>query len=141
MRFPFDTLELENALLKLKVTLRSSGGTRRKALSDEETDVQAFGQKLFEALLTDELRSLYYRSKDRATDQRKGLRLRLHIRPAELAGLPWEYLFDAQVPNYLCLSKRTPLVRYLDLAHPVEPLTIAPPLRILAMTAGPRDQV
>jgi tetratricopeptide (TPR) repeat protein len=141
MRFPFDTLELENALLKLRLALRSSGGVRRKALTESETAVQSFGQKLFEALLADDLRSLFYESKREVARQgRGGLRLRLHIRAAELAALPWEYLYDPRVPDYLCLSKKTPLVRHLDLAHPIEPLTVAPPLRILAMTASPSDQ-
>src|SRR5690349_13373306 len=57
MRFPFDTLELENALLKLEKALLQSGGTRRKAPTEQEEDVQHFGQALFEALLEGDLQS------------------------------------------------------------------------------------
>jgi hypothetical protein len=108
--------------------------------TEKEEDVQRFGQTLFEALLEGDLRSLYYESKREATRQGQGLRIRLHIRAPELAALPWEYLYDPRVPDYLCLSRSTPLVRYLDLAHPIEPLSIAPPLQILAMIASPSDQ-
>ncbi len=140
MRFPYDTLELENALLKLEKALLQSGGTRRKAVTGEEEDVQRFGQALFEAMLEGDLRSLYYESKREAMRQGQGLRVRLHIRVPELAALPWEYLYDPRVPDYLGLSRGTPLVRYLDLAHPIEPLAVAPPLQILAMIASPSDQ-
>ncbi|HEU5198190.1 MAG TPA: CHAT domain-containing protein [Ktedonobacterales bacterium] len=140
LRFPFDALALENALLKLENALLQSGGTRRKALTEQEQAVQDFGRALFEALLEGDLRSFYYESKRDATRQGRGLRVRLHIRAAELAALPWEYLYDPRVPDYLCLSRGTPLVRYLDLPHPIEPLTIEPPLQILAMMAGPNDQ-
>lgn len=140
MHFPFDTLELENQLLRLQNVLLNSGGGRRKALTPNEEAVQQFGQQLFEALLTPDLRSLYYESKREATRQSKGIRLRLHIRPPELAALPWEYLYDPRVPDYLCLSRQTPLVRYLDLAHPIEPLAVSPPLRVLVMLASPNDQ-
>ena len=39
--------------------------------------------------------------------------------------------------DYLCLS--TPLVRYLDVPEPRRPLTVTPPLQILAMVARPHD--
>ena len=140
LRFPFDTLALENALLKLENALLQSGGTRRRALTEQEQAVQDFGRALFEALLEGDLRSFYYESKRDATRQGHGLRVRLHIRVPELAALPWEYLYDPRVPDYLCLARGTPLVRYLDLPHPIEPLTVAPPLQILVMMAGPDDQ-
>src|SRR5207245_512214 len=57
-----------------------------------------------------------------------------------LAFLPWEYLYDARHADYICLSRHTPLVRYLDIQQSVEPLTIALPLRILGMVASPKDQ-
>lgn len=102
--------------------------------------MQEFGRVLFNALLEGEARSLYYESKREATRQGRGLRLRLHIRAPRLAALPWEYLFDPRAPaDYLCLSRNTPLVRYLDLAQPIEPLTVTPPLQILAMIASPTD--
>ncbi len=39
----------------------------------------------------------------------------------------------------MALSRATPLVRYLPLGAPTEPLTVEPPLRILAVVAAPTD--
>jgi hypothetical protein len=140
MRFPFDTLELENHLLKLQNALLNSGGGRRKVLTPNEEAVQRFGQALFEALLPPDLRGLFYESKREAAHQGKGVRLRLHLRDPQLAALPWEYLYDPRAADYLCLARQTPLVRYLDLPHSSEPLTVTPPLRVLVMLASPTDQ-
>src|SRR5262249_38304945 len=49
----------------------------------------------------------------------------------------WEYLYDRAQDRFLCLSERTPLVRYLPLAEPIEPLTVDGPLRILTVIANP----
>src|SRR5205814_2037540 len=37
------------------------------------------------------------------------------------------------------LSSTTPIVRYLELARPPQPLRVTPPLSILAMTSSPKD--
>jgi CHAT domain-containing protein len=72
-----------------------------------------------------------------ARRQGKGLRLKLRIQPSELAVLPWEFLYDVGRDRYPCLSSNTPLVRYLDLPQPVEPLRVSPPLRVLGMVTSP----
>jgi len=82
----------------------------------------------------------YYRtSLNEARKQKKGLRLRLRIEAPELAALPWEYLYDEAEGDYVGLSTETPLIRYLELGRPQEPLIIEPPLRILGMVASPHD--
>ncbi|HEU5369294.1 MAG TPA: CHAT domain-containing protein, partial [Ktedonobacterales bacterium] len=139
MRFPFDDLALENYLLKLQNVLVRSGGTRRRLLSPQEQAVQEFGQRLFEALLTNDLRSCYDVSRREAAQRGMGVRLRLRIQAPELAALPWEYLYDPRQADYLCLSRHTLLVRYLEAPQPIQPLLIAPPLRILTMIASPGD--
>jgi hypothetical protein len=53
--------------------------------------------------------------------------------------LPWEFIYDPRRAEYVCLSRNTPLVRYLPLGQEIRPLTIAPPLRILGMIASPSD--
>ncbi|HEY7357366.1 MAG TPA: tetratricopeptide repeat protein, partial [Ktedonobacterales bacterium] len=55
------------------------------------------------------------------------------------AALPWEYLYDPRQADYLCLSRHTLLVRYLEVPQPIQPLLIEPPLRILAMVASPAE--
>jgi hypothetical protein len=139
MRFPFDELALESQLLKLQMALLRSGGKRRQILSADEQVVQNFGRALFEALFTGEVRTRYALSQREAIHQGKGLRLKLRIQPLKLAALPWEFLYDAGQAEYVCLSSNTPIVRYLELPQPPEPLSIRLPLRILGMIASPND--
>ena len=141
MRFPFDTLALQNQLLGLQNALLRSGSLRRQAVADpEETKgVADFGLQLFQALFTPELQVAYRRSQDRARADGKGLRLRLRIEAPELAGLPWEYMYDPSERDYLCLSTDTPLVRYLEFDQPPHAVTITPPLSLLVMVASPKD--
>ena len=137
MRFPFDEWELKDRLQALEIALLRSGGTRRRIASPEEHTVQDFGQGLFESLLAGDVRTRYEMSLSEARRQGKGLRLKLRIQPPELAVLPWEFLYDAERDRYPSLSSNTPLVRYLDLPQPAEPLRVGPPLRVLGMVTSP----
>jgi uncharacterized membrane protein HdeD (DUF308 family) len=138
MRFPFDQWELKDRLQALEIALLRSGGTRRRIPSPEEHTVQDFGRGLFESILVGDVRTRYEMSLSEARRQGKGLRLKLRIHPPELAVLPWEFLYDAERDRYPSLSSNTPLVRYLDLPQPVEPLPVSPPLRILGMVTSPK---
>src|SRR5215218_9656074 len=137
MRFPYDEWELKDRLQSLEIALLRSGGTRRRIPSPEEHTVQDFARGLFESLLVGAVRTRYDMSLSEARRQGKGLRLKLRIQPSELAVLPWEFLYDAERDRYPSLSSNTPLVRYLDLPQPVEPLRVSPPLRVLGMVTSP----
>jgi hypothetical protein len=137
MRFPFDEWELRDRLQALEIALLRSGGTRRRIPSPEERTVQDFGRGLFEALMVGDVRTRYEMSLSEARRQGKGLRLKLRIHPPGLAVLTWEFLYEAERDRYPSLSTNTPLVRYLDLPQPVEPLCVSPPLRILGMVTSP----
>ena len=139
MCFPFDDLALESQLKDLQIALLRSGGKRRQILSPIEQTVQNFGRALFNALFTGEVRSRYEVSQLAAFQQGKGLRLKLRINSPEMAALPWEFLYDANKAEYLCLSSNTPIVRYIELPQPPQPLTVPPPLSILGMAVGPKD--
>ncbi|HEY9247279.1 MAG TPA: hypothetical protein VIO11_10570, partial [Candidatus Methanoperedens sp.] len=139
MHFPFDDLALENSLKDIQIALLRSGGKNRQVLSPEEETVKDFGQKLFDTLLNKDLRSCYDVSLREAMQQGKGLRLKLRIKPPELAALPWEFLYDSRQADYVNLSTNTPVVRYLELSHPIRPLSLDPPLHILGMIANPID--
>ncbi len=100
------------------------------------------GRKLFGILFAGRVRSLFDQSIGgiRGTDY--GLRIKLHIDPenadiARLASLPWELLYREETRDYLCLSAKTPLVRYLDVQRPFELLPLIPPLRVLVVMANP----
>jgi hypothetical protein len=139
MLFPFDKLALENRLQALQIALLRSGGKRRRVPSKQERAVQDFGQTLFDTVLSGEVRERYDTSLHEARQQGKGLRLRLEIRPPELAVLPWEFLYDLRRREYVSLCADTPVVRCIDLPQAIEPLSISPPLRILGMGASPVD--
>lgn len=142
VRFPFDEQALEKTLLKMQIALLQSSDVRRKILSPEQQLVQEFGQKLFDGILAGEVRSRYDVCRQMAQQETgaSGVRLRLSIQAPELAALPWEFLYDSRQSEYICLSRSTPLVRYLPLAQPAQPLAIKPPLRILCMISSPIDQ-
>ncbi len=137
--FAWGQLELENRLLMLQNALLRSGGSRRKVLTHDELGVRNFGIGLFDSLFQEDVRSLFYESKRIATSQGKFLRVRLRILDPQMAALPWEYLFDTRQNEYLALAHSTPLIRYLEVAQPPQPLLITPPLRILGMIASPSD--
>src|SRR5262245_26947753 len=123
LRLPFEEADLQARLLAL-TTL---------------SDAQEFGRALCDALLDGDIRSSYDISQRDAAQQGKGLRLKLRIQAPELAALPWEFLYDTRQSEFVCLSRSTPLVRYLELPLPSPPLGVEPPLRILGMTASPSD--
>jgi CHAT domain len=139
MHFPFDDIALENQLLTLQNQLLRSGGHRRRVPSQEELVVQNFGKALFDALFTGEIRTRYAVSKSEARNQDKGLRLKLRILSPKLAALPWEYLYSPDQAEYICLSNNTPIVRYIELPNPPQPLKVASPLSILGMVCSPKN--
>lgn len=140
MQFPFTgPHELENELLKLKIALFGSQNIYRLMLSQEEQAVQEFGCTLFRALFTGKVFNCYSNSFYAAQQQEKRLRLKLRILSPELAALPWEFLYDPDIGNYLCLSRNTPVVRYMELPQPPKPLMVNLPLRILGIIAAPGD--
>jgi len=139
MRFPFDELALESRLKGLQIALLRSGGQRRKMPLPEEQAVQDFGRALFDALFIGEVRSRYDMSWREATQKDLGLRLKLRIQSPQLAALPWEFLYDFRQAEYVCLSRNTPVVRYLEIPQPLQSLTVTPPLRILGMAVSSKD--
>jgi hypothetical protein len=140
MRFPFDEHTLEMNLLRLQNALLRSAQVYRGVQSPEEAIVQQFGQRLFETLLAGDVRRLYDASAAQASQQRQGLRVRLRIGAPELAALPWEFLYDPLQHEYVCFLPDTVIVRYLEVAQPIPPFKVEPPLRVLAMIADPHDQ-
>ncbi len=132
-------LERDNRLKDLQIALLRSGGKRRETLSPEQQKTRELGICLFNWLFGDDVKNRYDVSVERSHSQAKGLRLRLRIHPPELAVLPWEFMYDPRRAEYVCLSRTTPIIRYPEVPQPIQPLAIAPPLRILGMCASPKD--
>jgi len=127
-------LQLENAVLR-------GGSYRGSPISKEEKILRDFGSRMYAILLKESGSVASTYSACRATGS---LRMKLTVEPPELATLPWEYLFEEKPNNsaddYLCLTSRSPIVRYLDfgLLQPSSP--VVGRLNILGMIANPRGE-
>jgi hypothetical protein len=133
---PFTPLELENFLLRIGRPRR----VVRRIDAPETAAIKTFGGQLYRALFHDDLEVNFLRSLSEATAQRAGLRIRLRLSDTpELAELPWEFLYDQTRNRFLCLSDRTPLIRFLEVPDPPRPLAVSPPLHVLVMIASPSD--
>jgi sRNA-binding protein len=133
---PFSQLELENFVLRIGRPRR----VVRRVDEPETAAIKAFGNQLYRALFHDELEVNLLRSQSQAAAAGMGLRLRLRLSDTpELAELPWEFLYDRVRNRFVCLSDRTPLVRFLEVPDPPRPLPVSPPLRILVMISSPHD--
>jgi hypothetical protein len=134
---PFEGTELDYLMLRLDPgrsgTRRSGGDSQRQAGAD-------LGGVLFEAVFRDDVMLAWSRSQDVTRTAGEGLRLRLRLTDApQLAGLPWELLYDRRTNSYVAQSDRTPLVRYLEVPHPPRPLTVGGALHILVVLSAPTD--
>jgi hypothetical protein len=105
----------------------------RRITSAEE--LRQVGEMLFDALFPTRILKLWERTVGSLGDQ-TGLRIRLHVEPAELMGFPWEVIHEEE---FLGLRLRFPIIRFLDLPDTPRTLTVRPPLRILVAVAQPVD--
>ncbi len=136
----------------LEEFLRRIGRPSRSILRDarpvaaSEVDageaLRAFGTTLFEAAFPGQVGTALEQSIAAASRQKAGLRIRLRLSDVpELAGLPWEFLYNPASQNYVTLSAGVCLARYPELLQPVQPLAVTPPLQVLVVIANPSDQV
>jgi len=123
---PFSAVELENFVLKVSRGRRQARGAGRP----ESAPLKDFGGKLYDAVFQHELRDTLQRSLSLTRAQHVGMRLRLRLADTpELAQLPWEFLFDSRHDRFLAQSRHSPLVRYLDLPDPPQPVSVEGPPR------------
>lgn len=129
---PFSQREVEDFFIQI--------GHTRSTESPEAKQIHSFGQQLFEATFSGKVRDCLRASLNETAKQGAGLRVRLRLADLpELGNLPWEFMYDPSQSRFLALSVETPLVRYLETAQQIQPLTVQPPLRILTMICSPRD--
>lgn len=132
IRLPFDIAALNTPYRKLPESVRLEE-LHRQFFSSSGQSLQALGQRLFDALMIGQLRTLYTLTREKAEQQQMGVRLRLWFLTPELAALPWEYLYDAEQQEFLTLSADTSLVRSALFSRPMPQVTVSLPLRVLAM--------
>jgi tetratricopeptide (TPR) repeat protein len=106
--------------------------------SRAEMVLRNFGREIFRSIFvnTSTINEIYVRSKGVSRD----LRIKLRIESPELAGLPWEYLYEErEIPGYVSL--RLPVVRYLETMGSAMRMGVKGPLRILGMISDPATEV
>jgi hypothetical protein len=134
---PVTEVEIDHLAAVLGRAARDLGSPATGEIT--ETDLRAMGDRLFRALLPEAAKGRYHENlglvRVRAD---RGLRLRvqmgLGIRAmARLHAIPWEYLHSPEAGNFLALSRKTSIVRHLDLAIAGDRPPAPPPLAILAV--------
>ena len=134
---PFGESELELLMLKLDP---GRSGTRRSGFDSQRQACLDLGGGLFDCVFREEVMLAWSRSRDVTRAAGEGLRLRLRfIEAPDVAGLPWELLYDRRTNSFVAQSDRTPLVRYLEVPYPPRPLTVDGALRILVVLSSPTD--
>ncbi|MFT3769251.1 MAG: CHAT domain-containing protein [Minicystis sp.] len=131
---PFEAAACRDALQGLGVPTRN---VRPVAPAKAPASLEELGAKLFEAVFTGDVRSAFDRAMGAAGAEKRGLRIRIEAEGA-LGSMPWEILYDPTIQNFPCLMDRTPCVRNAVVLQPIEPLSVAPPLRVLGVAASPR---
>ncbi len=109
-----------------------------EALTQLNDLAKTFGKRLFDAVFTGEILGCFQRSVECAKQKEQWLRIRLRLKGApDLAGLPWEFLHNPSTNLFLTLSRKTPIVRYLDLPEPPSSLDVSLPANILVAISSP----
>ncbi|GIH27530.1 hypothetical protein Aph01nite_58400 [Acrocarpospora phusangensis] len=105
--------------------------------AETEPALREVGGALFTALLgSGAVAERYQAAKAVAADRGEQLRVVLRLDTPELAGLPWEAMYDAALDRYIC--RREQLVRHIPVPALPVPIKVRLPLRILAVAPYPR---
>ena len=103
-------------------------------------DARDFGQRLFDAVFAGGVGTCLRRSLDKAQARSGPAHPSARRRgSSELADLPWEYLFAADLNRFLALSDETPWYatwRWRKVCSPC----VTPPLTLLAIIANPSER-
>lgn len=137
MRLPVTNAELEVLVDGVRQAVLTSAAPRRRLVNEQERTVQEFGGMLYDALVQGNVRGLLTSVREEARRDGRGIRFVLQVRPRELARLPWEFLFDAEEDEYLCLN--FPVIRRPTVPRSTVPPRMNVPLRILGMVARPDE--
>jgi hypothetical protein len=123
---------------EVQYTLIASAGPRPLSAPLRQPVIE-LGETLFQALLgTGPVLGQYRAAAAIAATREQRLRVVVRIDTPELAGLPWEAMYDREAGAHLCL--RGPLVRHVPVASVPAPLTVQVPLRILGVVSSPRGE-
>lgn len=146
-----DSFRLLDSLARTGGTARSAGTARAERdlrIHSQEAlscDVEAIGDQLFRALFPGPIRTLWDQSLGIVRSRPGwGLRIKLKLDMAgpdlaNVAGLPWELLWQRETEDFLSLSRHSPFLRYLDVPRQAAPIRVGSKLRILVVTSNPPE--
>ncbi|TYL53372.1 CHAT domain-containing protein [Agromyces mariniharenae] len=131
-----DLDDLVNRRPHVEASVLASSVTARRVMSESETAIQDVGRRLFDSAFAGSVATAYRTSMAVASERGESVQIALSLTAPGLAALPWETLYDSETQRYLC--RKEPLVRKVPAPYSTEPLTLTPPLRVLAMISSPR---
>jgi tetratricopeptide (TPR) repeat protein len=121
---PFDAQELDEIMARVQ------------ASDTDQGFLKEVGGRLYAALFAGPVKTLLAESQGMCGEE-NGLRLRLRIGPAELAVLPWEFMYDEERGKFLALLPQTVLTRHIAILEPMRSLK-AQQIRLLVAIASPK---
>ncbi len=136
---PFTSEELTGLLHQLETSLvRSySKAITRRTVSPDSIALQ-FGARLVDVLLKGDSLIAFEQCRRAARESGGQVRVLIETNGAAVSRIPWEFAVDPKIKDdYLAL--RVALARHLRVSTPVPPLSVTPPLRVLAVNAHPRN--
>lgn len=128
---PLSDTELDDFVQRVGLARRRSGSADARMEA-----IRSLGSTLFDALIKDDVGTVFYSARSAASERDRGLRITLRLSGSpELMRLPWEFLYKR--PRFIAQSTNTPVVRALDIDSALRPQKVRLPLRILAMVSSP----
>jgi CHASE2 domain-containing sensor protein len=92
--------------------------------------LEDYGRSLYTCLFRNDIRDAFKEAYGRATaNDGGGLRVRLMIKPARIARLPWELMHDNK--DFLATSETTSIVRFPGISEKRRKLTVNWPVKVL----------
>jgi len=147
IKLPFDIGEIAKHIQNMGGNVRG-GATREAVYEGEDTLSPAeFGEQLYDSLFTGNIGAMYNRSEGMVAadpDPETGLRIKLRLNLEDpdvsaLAQIPWEFVYSAEGMAYLNLSRKTPVVRYIEVPKPPSAHALKGNLRVLVVMSSPKD--
>ena len=132
-----DAQQYLNGRDDLETVVLASAATSRRIFSPGEQRLRDIGQQLFEALFSGPVNEAYRASASTADAGNERLQVVLRLNAPELAGIPWEAMYDPRDEEFICRAEN-PLVRHIPSAA-IEPLEVASSLEVLVLVASPTD--
>ena len=130
------TLRPEWTALGFSLWSTSRASRHLRPQGDEPLDAAELGRQLYDAVFAGPVGASLVRNLERANDHLR-IVLRLDRGLANLAALPWEFLYSSHLQRYLTPSVETPFVRYLEVEHGERMQAVAPPLVVLGVLSNP----